>query len=380
LAFATKLDASTASLNRGPLLSSRDGFVVTEVPAAMHDAWQEAAIRADIPLALSDLALWESLGLGPGKTLCEIHDSTGRIAGGFAVHRWPVGALPGHSVLRLERLGESVPKGAEPALVSAVHSLALRTPFVLQVAVELHDRDAVRRSRIAKALADAGYRRLNTVRTYERTLAIDLQRDDDSLLASFSTRARRELRRAGRYALSVIPIDDERFVGHLEAIHRETFSRTRAQARPEPWATIIAGSRRSPSRLRIFGAMLADGAAGPRLVAFARVLRHGTFAVYDTAGSTRLADRRVPLMYPVVWEVLRWARDSGAHWFDFGGVSSVMAEGSYDPVAGISEFKRNFGGEEMVVGENWQCDIAPVRQKIVQSLRVVWTSLTRRRR
>jgi hypothetical protein len=44
-------------------------------------------------------------------------------------------------------------------------------------------------------------------------------------------------------------------------------------------------------------------------------------------------------------------------------------------VGGVSEFKRNFGGEELVIGEEWHFDAAPLRQRLVQSASKVLTFL-----
>lgn len=126
--------------------------------------------------------------------------------------------------------------------------------------------------------------------------------------------------------------------------------------------------------------MLTDAGTAGCLVAFARALRHGTFAVYDTAGSTRLEDRRIPLTYPAIWALLRWARDTGATWFDFGGVTRGTSDSRNDPLGGISEFKRNFGGEEVVIGEDWHLDVAPLRQRLVRSLSRTLTYLRPDRR
>lgn len=212
-------------------------------------------------------------------------------------------------------------------------------------------------------------------RSYERTLANDLQRDDEALLRSSSVRARRQIRHAERLPLSVLAIQDDALVPQLERLHRETFARTAVRPQPQPWAQLVAASRKAPERVSIFGVLLAEREAAHRLVAYARVLRHGTSAVYDAAGSTRLADRRVPLMYPAVWTLLRSPRDRSAIWFDFGGLSSGTADSGGDPLAGISEFKRNFGGEDLIVGEEWSFDAAPLRQRLIQSFRRQLASL-----
>jgi hypothetical protein len=358
------------------MVASVGGFCVSEVAPAARRAWEEAAAAASIPLALSDLELWNAIGFSPASTLFTVHDSSGSLAGGFAVQRWPSRALPGHRILRVEHLGESIPSGAEAAMATAVVGLARRTPRVLRVDAHLHDRDSVRRARLANALQAAGFQRRHPPRSYERTLAIELQRDDEALLGSFSERARRQIRYAEHLPLSVLPIQDPALTPQLERLHRETFARTGMRPLPQPWAKLIAATRIAPDRVGVFGVVLAEQEAAYRLVAYARVLRHGTFAVYDDAGSTRLPDRRVPLMYPAVWTLLRWARDHGAIWFDFGGLSSKNADTGEDPLAGISEFKRNFGGEDVIVGEEWSFDAAPLRQRLIQSLRRQLAALT----
>lgn len=356
-------------------LTTLQGFRVSDVAAGVRLAWEAAAAANGVPLALSDLELWHTMGVGPGSSLCAIHDGREKLVGGFAVQRWPSRALRGHCILRLERLGEAIPEGAEPATVAAALALARRTPRVLRVVAELHDRDAARRARIAGALRAAGFDRRDQVRMYERTLGIDLQRDDKALLGSFSAPARQRIRLAERVPLSVIAIEDDALVPQLEQIYRETYARTGAQTPAQPWTRLVAASREAPCRLRVFGVIL-TGDSKSRLVAFALVLRHGTFAVYDAAGSTRLADRRIPLMYPAIWALLRWARDTGATWLDLGGVTRVASESDSDPLDGISEFKRKFGGKELVVGEDWQFDAAPLRQRVVQSLDRVLTLLS----
>lgn len=379
MAIAARLGPE-APLNGLTTLAILQGFQVSEVAAGVRPVWEAAAAANGVPLALSDLELWRTMGLGPGSTLCAIHDRHEKLVGGFAVHRWPSGALPGHCILRLERLGESIPAGSEPATVGAVLALVRRTPRVLSAVAEVQDRDALRRARIVGALRAAGFYRKDQVRTYERTLAIDLQRDDKALLGSFSAPARQRIRLAERSPLSVITIEDDALISQLEQIHRETYARTGGQAPAQPWTRIAAAAREAPDRLRMVGVMLTDKGTAPRLVAFARALRHGTFVVYDTAGSTRLADRRIPLMYPLIWALIRWSRDTGAKWFDFGGVTRGSSGSKDDPVGGISEFKRKFGGEELVIGEDWQFDAAPLRQRLVQSASKVLTFLTPNRR
>ena len=115
-------------LSGATTLATLQGFRVSEVADEPRLAWEAAAAEQGVPLALSDLEIWHSMGLGPGSTFCTIHDTQTKLAGGFAVQRYASTALPGHRILRLERLGEAIPQGAEPATVAAVLNLARRMP------------------------------------------------------------------------------------------------------------------------------------------------------------------------------------------------------------------------------------------------------------
>ncbi len=359
-------------------LAAGQGFRVSSVRDSERARAEQAIADAGLPLPLTDLAVWHRVGPGPSSVLCLIHDDTNRLCGAFAVQRYASNALPLHSILRVEHLGESVPEGAEPAVAMALRQMARRARRVLRVVVELHDRDAARRARIGSALASAGFSRRPDVRMYEHTLAIDLTLDEPALLSTFSSRARREWRRAEKFPLSIVELDGTSQVPVLDALLAETFERTGGVAPVQNWPRIAAVSQAVPTRLRQFGVMLAEEGSEPRLVAFARVIRHGTFAVYETAASTRLADRRIPMMYPIIWAILRWARETGVTWFDFGGVTTGMADTSDDPVGGISEFKRNFGGEVVQVGEDWSFDAAPVRDRLAGSLSRAVAAIRRR--
>lgn len=362
-----RLDAQYA-MKVGSPLAAMHGFRVCAVRAADRKQCEEAIASAGLPLPLHDLIVWHSRGPGPRSTLCLIHDDEGRLRGAFAVQRYPSNALPFHAFLRVEHLGEAVPEGSEPAVAASLRHLAQRTPRVLRLAVEVHDRDRARRLRIGAALRAAGFMRRDDVRMYQHTLAIDLTMSEEDLLATFSARARRELRRAGKFPLGVVELDGNLHVPVLDELLRETFERTGGAAPVQHWGKLTALAKAAPTRLRLFGMTLAEEGTAPRLVAFARIVRHGTFAVYETAASTRLADRRVPMMYPIIWESLAWARDTGATWFDFGGVTAGTSDTTEDPVGGISEFKRNFGGELLEVGEDWSLDVAPVRERLAGSL------------
>lgn len=61
-----------------------------------------------------------------------------------------------------------------------------------------------------------------------------------------------------------------------------------------------------------------------------------------------VAKRNVPAA--VQWHAIKWARDAGLRWFDFGGISAEAAErldtdGRRDTLRGVDRFKAGFGGQ-----------------------------------
>jgi lipid II:glycine glycyltransferase (peptidoglycan interpeptide bridge formation enzyme) len=65
-------------------------------------------------------------------------------------------------------------------------------------------------------------------------------------------------------------------------------------------------------------------------------------------------------MYAVVWDLIRWAKENGARFFDFGGIT-VGSHGSNDPLGGISDFKRYFSERVVEVGAEWSFEPRPLQ-------------------
>jgi hypothetical protein len=64
-------------------------------------------------------------------------------------------------------------------------------------------------------------------------------------------------------------------------------------------------------------------------------------AHYATAASTRATDLKLPMGYPLAWDLIRWAKEHGAATLRLRGHLVGTAE-SGDPLGGISDFKRRF--------------------------------------
>ena len=108
--------------------------------------------------------------------------------------------------------------------------------------------------------------------------------------------------------------------------------------------------------------------SGPEaLLAFGWACHHGDHAEYCTTASTRIPGSRLPLTHPLAWDLIRWAREHGARWFDFGGVSAGGLA-SADPLGGISDFKRSFSRQIETVGSEWVFEPRPGRARVARAL------------
>jgi hypothetical protein len=278
----------------------------------------------------------------------------GAYAAAFGVQEARSRALPGFRVLRVERFGEAVPRAQWVAAVDALAEVALREPRLLRLSVEVFSRDGETRARLGELLARAGFARAATVRNWNTTLMVDLLPSEHELFASFSQSARRGLRSVAKLPVEVRSIDDRRLGERLEGLARETFARTgaRYEARWD-WEGVIELSGLVPDAARLVGLFRTDREGPDALLGFMWGWWNGQSASYAVGASSRPSDlRRVQIGYPLMWDLIVWAKRAGATWFDLGGVTAGTAE-SGDPVGGISDFKRHFSSHTTQVAEDW---------------------------
>jgi lipid II:glycine glycyltransferase (peptidoglycan interpeptide bridge formation enzyme) len=82
-----------------------------------------------------------------------------------------------------------------------------------------------------------------------------------------------------------------------------------------------------------------------RPIAAAAVLRHGSTVTPEVAGSSSAPIKGVSKFLPVMWESVRWAKETGASLFDVGGIASNAPKGS--ALWRINMFKRQLSGKEL---------------------------------
>ena len=199
---------------------------------------------------------------------------------------------------------------------------------MLRVSVEVFLRDGEARARLGALLARAGFARKDACRNYARTLALDLRASESELLASFSEKARRGIRSVAKVPVEVRLVDDVALASRLEELSRTTLARTGAwyEARWD-WGGVIELSRRLPDAARLTGLFRTDRDGSEALIGFAWGWWNGQSVTYGVGASSRPPDLHgVQIGYPMMWDLIRWAKRIGATWFDLGGVSEGSAQ------------------------------------------------------
>jgi hypothetical protein len=288
-------------------------------------------------------------------------------------------ALPGHHIARVQRAGASVPPDTEAMLASAIVAEARRDRRTLRVQVECFSRDEEARGRIGVALRSHGFAPIPDPTNYGYTLATDLGgRDNASHLASLSQGVRQNIRAVAKYPVELRPIHDASDSPRMNALMHETLGRTGATHVERDYAPVIALANAEPGLSRLVGLYRTDGASADALIAFAWGLNNVDHVAYDIGASGRVPEfKSLSLGYPLLWDLIAWARDLGASWFDYGGVPADDVDAAH--LERISDFKRRFEKQSVRVAEEWVLTPHPARAAVASAVSRAASVLSRRR-
>jgi lipid II:glycine glycyltransferase (peptidoglycan interpeptide bridge formation enzyme) len=191
-----------------------------------------------------------------------------------------------------------------------------------------------------------------------QTRIVELDADDERMLASFDKDTRYSVRRAEREGVTVRVVREADDVGAIDALH-ELVEATQqragfpmaSRARYRTAWSALAGA----GRARILEARL-----GEQLLASGMLVIEGERSFYLFSGSRREAagEPKRFASYALQWEMMRLARDTGVRYHDLWGIAPSDA-GPDHPWHGVGLFKKGFGGREVVWAGSWDLVIDP---------------------
>lgn len=365
--------ASRASLRTGERFVCDAGGLrasVITANAGCRAGVEQDLVAAGVPLPVSHRLPWARTTAPVRSWLVVIRTPSRIPCGGFAVSVSASRALPGHVVLRAERLGPGLPPGTREIGLLALARLARGEPRVLRAYAELFNRCDADRNDLLHAAAAVGFRVAPLPRAYPRTITLDLTQSEDNLLRSFSRSARRNVNKLRDMELPLVlrTVTDLALVPRMTELLAGVYARTGGAFGNPNLAQSIQLSLDAPDLSRLVGLFRTDRDGPDALLGFAWGKMQGDCASYDTGASTRYEGRSIGIAYPLVWDLMRWARLQGASWFDLGGVTDG-SHGDGDPLGGISDFKRSFGGEVVTVGVDVELEPSATRARVADAMR-----------
>jgi hypothetical protein len=335
-------------------------------PVAAWEECESTLCGSGVPIPFPHRLAWVRANRRDRIWFIGVEGSDGEWCGGFAVQVGRSRALPGYLILRVERLGVDWAEGARQAALLALANLAMRHR-ILRVHVELFGRNTVVREASARTLHGLGFHRAEAARTYADTIVLDLDGTEKDILASLHKTGRQNIRSLERMPVVVRAISDLGYCKQMDSLLRETMQRTGGLYQQYDWNGIIQLSKNHPDLSRVAGLFRTDVAGTQPLLAYAWGRRHGDHVEYHIAASTRSSGLRVSLGYGPAWDLIMWAKQCGARWFDFGGVTLGKARAS-DALAGISDFKRYFSRGVVTVGEEWVLEPRPLAARVAATM------------
>lgn len=285
---------------------------------------------------------------------CTIRTSTDTPVAGAVVRVDRSRKLPWISFARVEQAGrlltaaQMLPKGIH----GLVSGLRAGVPSLGRLTLHCYGLAGDTLAEYEAPLKRDGFVRAAPV-SYARTLVLPLTPDPDALLARLSSSARRNLKELETSGFEVAPLTDASVAPQLQRLLDAAHARTGGHASSTDWGAMLRAAASDPSRSIVLGVRHPARRPENALVGFAQGTVMDGAVSYAVAGTERAPDiGRTPLSYALLWGLLRWAADQGHAWFDFGGITP---ENEPDhPLAGISAFKRRFGGEEREIAREFR--------------------------
>lgn len=184
-----------------------------------------------------------------------------------------------------------------------------------------------------------GFREAPMHLTADLTLQLDLTHSTEELLAEMRKNTRYEVRRAEKENIVVKtssnPADIQKFYEHqLVLAHKHSFVPFSYDFLYQQFATFVADGQ----------AMLFHAYKGEELLASAFILFYHQEAVYHYGISTPANDH-LPGSYACQWAAIQWAKGQGGLHYNFWGIAPQ--DKPEHRFAGVSTFKRGFGGQEV---------------------------------
>jgi len=181
-----------------------------------------------------------------------------------------------------------------------------------------------------------GWRRAREVQP-NHTLILSLDKSEEDLLADMHQKTRYNIRLGEKHGVTVRPMKEDEFDIFWQLV-RETTERDQFRAHPRDYYKKMVAAL-GDKMCQVWFAEF-EG----RVIAANLMIFWGDAAVYLHGASSR-ENKNVMAPYLLHWEMIKKAKAEGFEYYDFWGIAPP--ESPHHPWAGITRFKKGFGGTEV---------------------------------
>jgi hypothetical protein len=350
---------------------SEDGWSarLTSTLDAETEAFETELLAGGVELPVFQRHAW-MLGSDHEYRVMQLQDPDGTPAMQVALDIERPRRMPMFGRAFSPRLGTGISIDAEWYGVRALAQLARDCGDLVSLRLQPYRRDPVALRDFEARGRRAGFQLCDPV-SVTRTLLVDLSSHPDQLIAELSKGTRGKIRHKSRQSVIIRELSGAAHIESCHAAANASLSRSNGGLVRFDFAAAFAFRDKHPERMHALGLFLPEDP--DRLVAYAIACRHGEMAEYISAGSLDHAKLRAMSFNSwLMWDLVSWAHQRGAQWFDLGGITDG---GPGDTRVGISSFKRHFSKLDAEVGRELTVDLQPAR-----AFALTWWSQSRPRR
>jgi peptidoglycan pentaglycine glycine transferase (the first glycine) len=190
---------------------------------------------------------------------------------------------------------------------------------------------------------------------------LDITKSEEEILAAMKPKHRYNINLAVKKGV-IVKAGTKQDILEIWKLLLETAGKNKFRLHPQNyyWQMFEA---LSPDYLKIFLAQYqGQTLAGLFLAIF------GDTAVFLHGGSS-VINKEVMAPYALHWEAIKFARENGLKLYDFGGVAPI--EDSQHTWAGVSRFKRGFGGFELAMPGAFDLVFSPLWYTVYKNARSI---------
>lgn len=331
-----------------------DAFVTGHPSGHFLQSWGWGELKAGATWKPLRLILWDALE----QRMVAAAQVLQRTAPHLPPRLGHLAYLPRGPVLDWQACTASGESLAQLFLLQLRHFLRRQGALALQIEPDLEAGTPAGQAALA-CLKELGFRETQPIQPL-RTIALDLRPDEETLLAQMKEKWRYNVRLAARKGVEIrVAQTREELLAWYTLLQttgeRDQFGVHTFDYYWRAWDLFVPRQQ-----ARLFLAY-----AGSELLAGIFVSQQAREAIY-LYGASSNARRNLMPNYLLQWEAIRWARQAGAHSYDFWGIPPTDEAG--EAMAGVYRFKSGWGGRVVSFIGNYEYAYHPLALRVARGL------------